>query len=116
VSTTSYLCLLIPHSNGTGAHRRPAARGAHRFDIQIQLLKVASQGVAVHAELSSSSDLIPIHLSENCSKEGLLKFPHRFRVRSAAPVHVQNEFLQLFFHREPFQGGEKEKAVTLVTL
>src|SRR5262249_5546798 len=109
-------CLLVPHNSEMGAHRRPAARGAHRFDIQIQLLKVAPQGVAVHAELSSSSDLIPIHLSENCSDEGFLKFPHRFGVRSAAPVHLQNEFLELFLHGELFQGGEKEKAVTLVTL
>jgi len=116
VSITSDLCLLIPHGNGTVAQRRPAARGAHRFDIQIQLLKVASQGVAVHAKLSSSFDLIPVELSENCSDEGLLKFPHRFGVLSAAPVHLQNEFLQLFLHGELFQGGEKEKAVTLVTL
>jgi hypothetical protein len=48
-STTSYLCLLIPHSNGTGARGRPASRRTHRFDIQNQLLKVASQAVAVHS-------------------------------------------------------------------
>ena len=70
----------------------------------------------MHAELSSSSDLISIHVSENCSDEGLLKFPHRVGVRSAAPVHLQNEFLKLFLHDEPFQGVEKEKAVTLVML
>jgi len=67
-------CVLIPHGKGTGAQRRPAARAAHRFDIEIQLLRVASQAVAVHAQLSRSSDLIPIHVSENCNEEGFLKF------------------------------------------
>jgi hypothetical protein len=48
------------------------------------------------------SDLIPTHVWENCNDEGLLKFPHCFRVWSAAAAHLQNEFLKLFFHGEPF--------------
>ena len=48
----SYLrrpCLLLPNRRQTRAHRRAAARGTHGFDIHIQLLDVASQGIAVHA-------------------------------------------------------------------
>jgi hypothetical protein len=84
-------------------------RGAQRFYIQIQLLKVAAQGVAVHAQLSSSFDLIPIHVSENCSDESLLKFPEGFGVRSAAAVHLQNQSLQLFLHGELFLELDKRK-------
>jgi hypothetical protein len=68
------------HGKGTGAQRRPAARAAHRFDIEIQLLMIVSQAVAVHAQLWSSSDLIPIHVSENCNEEGLLKLTDGFGV------------------------------------
>lgn len=68
------------HGKGTVAQRRPAARAAHRFDIEIQLLMVVSQAVAVHAQLSSSSDLIPIHVSENCNEEDLLKLTDGFGV------------------------------------
>jgi hypothetical protein len=68
------------HGKGTGAQRRPAARAAHRFDIEIQLLMVVSQAVAVHARRSSSSDLIPIQVSENCHEEGLLKLTDGFGV------------------------------------
>jgi len=55
--------------------RSREAGGASRasIDIEIQLLRVASQAVAVHAQLSRSSDLIPIHVSENCNEEGFLK-------------------------------------------
>jgi hypothetical protein len=31
-----------------------------------------------------------------------LKFPHGLGVRSAGAVHLQNEFLKLFLHWEPF--------------
>ena len=79
------------------------------MDIYAELLESPSQGVAVHAQLSSSSDLIPVHLSENCNDEGPLKFPHGFGVRSTAAVHLQNEFLKLFLHGEPFQGEKKER-------
>ena len=81
VPNESYLLcrgVFIPHSEGTGAHRRSAARAAQRFDIHIQLLKVATQGIAVHAQFRGSFDLVPIHVTENCNEEGLLKLVNGF--------------------------------------
>jgi hypothetical protein len=50
----------------------------------------------VHAQLSSSSDLIPIHVSENCNEEGLLKLTDGFGYE--VPLrYLQSEFLKLFF-------------------
>ena len=46
----------------------------------------------------------------------ILKFPRRNSLRRAAPVHWQNEILELFVDGKRFQDGEKEKAVTLVTI
>jgi hypothetical protein len=96
------LCRFVSHSSGTGASWRPTARGAHRSDIHIQLLEVASQGVAMDAQFVRGSDLIPTHVSENRNEEGLLKCPHCLRVCSTAAVHLQNESFKLFFHGRPF--------------
>ena len=52
-------------------------------DEGLQLLEVASPGVAVHAGFVRSSNLIPIEVPQNCNDESLLKFPHCFRVWSA---------------------------------
>jgi hypothetical protein len=56
-----------------GRSREDGGASRASIDIEIQLLRVASQAVAVHAQLSRSSDLIPIHVSENCNEEGFLK-------------------------------------------
>jgi len=70
----------------------------------------------VHAHLSSASDLIPVQISENCGDEGLLKFPHRFRIGVPLRYICRASFSSCSFTVSPSWGWEKEKAVTLVTL
>ena len=78
-----YLCrlrLLIPQRREAGTDGRPAAGETHGFDIYAELRESSSQGVAVHAQFLRRSDLIPIHVLENCNDEGLLKIPYCFGV------------------------------------
>jgi hypothetical protein len=85
-------CLFLANGRRTGAH------DTHGFDIHLQLLAGASQGVAVHAQLPGGSNLIPFLVSQNGNDEDLLTFPHCFGLRNGATVHLHDETLKLFPH------------------
>ena len=54
----------------------------------------------MHPQFLRSPNLIRSLLSQNACNKDALELPHRFGILDAAPVHLQHELFELFFHGE----------------
>ena len=90
---------LLLHRDWALAQRWSATGGTQEPDVEFQFPKDAVQRVAVHAQCLSSPTLIRFLLSQNGNNKDALELPHRFCILDAAPVHLQHELFELFFHR-----------------
>ena len=85
-------------SDGTGAARWSLDSIPKLADIDLQFADSAAEGVTVHAEFTGGAALVAFIFLEHGEDKAFLEFPHAFRIKNIALIHLQNECFQLIFH------------------
>ena len=76
-----------------------AAGRPQRRNVDFQFSNDPTQGIAMHAQILGSPKLIRFPLSQDRKNEDPLELAYGLEVSHAAPIHLQHQFLELFFHR-----------------